>query len=86
MPEIVDDVKDEATSNGMDGAKLGLGLALGNATFGPIGYAGGGLVAGSMIDGSKGDAVTTYAVGEGINRLINQGMTSGGSSGGRQRM
>lgn len=81
MPDVPDsgDMKSVGKDSVVDGAVYGLGTTLGQATFGAVGHAAGGVVAGASIGGQKGETLSTLAVSQGINRTILGGMGGGGN-------
>jgi len=83
MPEIVDDMADDTKSNAMEGAAWGLGTGVGQSMLGPIGYAGGGIAAGSY---ANDNTMVRMAIGDGLRMLLMGGGGSSNDGGGRERM
>lgn len=84
MPQVVDDTKEEAMSNWKPALALAAASGLGGAVAGPLGQAGGAIVAGGYIGGQKGDVVSIAGAGMAGAQLLQAGM-AGGSGGGNSR-
>lgn len=84
MPEIVDDVKDEAEDNWKGALAYGVATGVGGA-FGPLGHIAGSVAAGTYEGGTTGASMTQIGGGEGIRQIIQSGM-GGGNSGGNSNV
>lgn len=86
MPEIVEDVQDEAKGNWKGAATYGLATGVGGSAFGPLGHGAGALLAGAYNGGTVGNAMTQIGGGEAIQALIRGGMGGGGAGGSRNKV
>lgn len=82
MPSVpdTDDVKSVGMDSVTDGAVYGLGTSMGGQVAGPLGQAGGGVLAGASIGGQKGETLATLSLAQAIQAMFMGGGSSGGSS------